>query len=161
MSVRFEMSRFGQLKSPSVEGPGIHDPRCHGQGVWRWRHMTRRSAPWMLEQIETFGFVEHQDFEKCFPKTGSAKARPLVLITKTLCISRQMPKNGRPFEQCEFLDMVKELALFEGYSGPRFQDSDLSCLLEQGTGKHERDEEAQSPHGRVQGKGRTGGSARA
>ena len=69
----------------------------------------------MLEQIETFGFVEHQDFEMCFPKTGSAKARPLVLITKTLCISRQMPKNGRPtMRYLLFLDMVKELALFEG-----------------------------------------------
>lgn len=33
------------------------------------------------------------------------------------------------------------------YSGPRFRDRHLSCLLEQGTGKHERNEEAKSPHG--------------
>jgi len=26
---------------------------------------------WMPEQIEAFGFVEHQDFEMCFPNSGS------------------------------------------------------------------------------------------
>lgn len=92
-----------------------------GRSLHAYLEVGKKFADWMPEQIDAFGFVEHVDFEVCFPNLGSEgrggqnrkeyllsipMAKELAMVSRT-----QKGKQARLyFIECERMAMRAVLA---------------------------------------------------
>lgn len=59
--IKITPKAIGETTISAVDGRTLHE----------FLEVGKKFADWMPEQIETFGFQEHRDFEVCFPNLGS------------------------------------------------------------------------------------------